>query len=136
MNEVKNQTEAELDFLGAELTEQEKTVIRLIHAEQKVFEIEKELKKLQAMKKEIDAEILKDKESLEPFIGQTIKGFKIWTKSGDSLIIDKGAIIPDEFKRVKVEPDKIGIKKAIEAGQEFNGFWIETKHHINLTCII
>lgn len=134
MNELKNQTE--LDFVGAELTEQEKTVIRLIHAEQKVFEIEKELKKLQAMKKELDAEILKDKESLEPFIGHTIKGFKVGMRFGHSLVMRDDAIIPDEFKRIKIEPDKVAMKAAIIAGRSFEGFEIESKIHVNLTCLI
>jgi len=134
MNELKNQTE--LDFMGIKLSEQEKAVLELSANEIAIQQMEKTIKELQARKKELEAENEGLKESLRPFVGEVIQGFKIWTKSGDSLIIDKGAIIPDEFKRVKVEPDKIGIKKAIEAGQEFNGFWIETKHHINLTCII
>jgi hypothetical protein len=134
MNEVQNQTE--LNFVGQELTEQEKTVIRLIHAEQKVFEIEKEIKRLQAMKKQIDAEIEADKESLEPFIGHIIKGFKVGMRFGHSLVMRDGAIIPDEFKRVKVEPDKVAMKAAIIAGRSFEGFEIESKIHVNLSCLI
>lgn len=134
MNEVKNQTE--LDFMGSKLSEQEKAVLELSANELAIQQMEKTIKELQARKKELETENEGLKETLRPFVGQTIKGFKIWTKAGDSLIMDKGAIIPDEFKRIKVEPDKIGIKKAIEAGQEFDGFWIETKHHVNLTCLI
>lgn len=138
MNELKNQTELDfvLDFVGAELTEQEKAVFELSANQMAIEQMEKTIKELQARKKELETENEGLKETLRPFVGQTIKGFRVWTKAGDSLIMDKGAVIPDEFKRVKVEPDKIGIKKAIEAGQEFDGFWIETKHHINLTCLI
>jgi len=134
MNELKNQTE--LDFMGIKLSEQEKAVLELSANEIAIQQMEKTIKELQARKKELEAENEGLKESLRPFVGEVIQGFKIWTKSGDSLIMDKGAVIPDEFKRVKVEPDKIGIKKAIEAGETFEGFWIETKHHINLTCLI
>ena len=134
MNELKNQTE--LDFLGAELTEQEKAVFELSANQAAIEQMEKTIKELQARKKELETENEAIKETLRPFVGQTIKGFKVWTKAGDSLIMDKGANIPTEYQRIKIEPDKIGIKKAIEAGQEFDGFWIETKHHINLTCLI
>lgn len=138
MNEVKNQTEnqTELDFMGSKLSEQEKAVLELSANQMAIEQMEKTIKELQARKKELETENEGLKETLRPFVGQIIKGFKIWTKAGDSLVMDKGAFIPDEFKRVKVEPDKIGIKKAIEAGLEFDGFWIETKHHINLTCLI
>lgn len=138
MNELKNQTEnqTELDFMGIKLSEQEKAVLELSANELAIQQMEKTIKELQLRKKELEVENENLKESLRPFVGEVIQGFKVWTKAGDSLIMDKGAVIPDEFKRVKVEPDKIGLKKAIEAGQEFDGFWIETKHHINLTCLI
>lgn len=134
MNEVKTQTE--LDFMGSKLSEQEKAVFELSANQMAIEQMEKTIKELQLRKKELETENEVLKETLRPFVGEVIQGFKIWTKAGDSLIMDKGAIIPDEFKRIKVEPDKIGIKKAIEAGQEFEGFWIETKHHVNLTCLI
>ena len=134
MNELKNQTE--LDFMGIKLSEQEKAVLELSANEIAIQQMEKTIKELQARKKELETENETIKETLRPFVGQTIKGFKVWTKAGDSLIMDKGAVIPTEYQRIKIEPDKIGIKKAIEAGQEFEGFWIETKHHINLTCLI
>lgn len=134
MNELKNQTK--LDFVGAELTEQEKAVFELSANQAAIEQMEKTIKELQARKKELETENEAIKETLRPFVGQTIKGFKIWTKAGDSLIMDKGAVIPTEYQRIKIEPDKIGIKKAIEAGQEFDGFWIETKHHIQVSCLI
>ena len=138
MNELKNQTEnqTELDFLSYGLTEQEKAVLELSANELAIQQMEKTIKELQLRKKELEIENETIKETLRPFVGQTIKGFKVWTKAGDSLIMDKGAVIPTEYQRIKIEPDKIGIKKAIEAGQEFEGFWIETKHHIQVSCLI
>jgi malate synthase len=134
MNEVQNQTE--LNFVGQELTEQESAVFELSANQMAIEQMEKTIKELQARKKELEAKNEELKETLRPFIGQTIKGFKITTKAGDSLIMAEGAIIPEQYKRVKVEPDKLGLKKAIQAGENFDGFWIETKHHLNLSCLI
>jgi len=98
--------------------------------------MEKTIKELKSRKKELEAENENLKETLRPFVGQTIKGFKIWTKPGHSLMMDKDAIIPTEYQKIKIEPDKRAMKDAIDAGATFDGFWIETKHHVQVSCLI
>lgn len=50
-------------------------------------------------------------------------------RASESIEIDEGATIPDEYMRTKttIEPDKVGIKAALKAGTEIVGCRLVTK---------
>lgn len=98
-------------------------------------DIEAQIKWLQEAKKAKEIQIEEKKERLIPYAGCSYGNFKIWTKKADSLVIDKDAVIPEKFQRIKIEPDKNSIKKAIAAGETFTGFHIETKEHIQIDIL-
>ena len=54
-----------------------------------------------------------------------------WRKS-ESVIINDGAIIPENYQRVKVEADKTAIKKALKSGDKFEGIFLVEKQNIQI----
>lgn len=45
----------------------------------------------------------------------------ISTKSGASVLISPDAVIPAEYQRTKIEPDKVALKEALKAGVAIKG---------------
>lgn len=130
-------TTTEVNFLTERTTDRTPKEIcqDIVNISEQVSELEAQIKKLQEIKKGLETEAEEMKETLRPFVGQNIGAFKIWTKTGESLIMDKNAVIPEQFQRIKIEADKIAMKKAIVSGKEFSGFWIEKKEHIQIDLI-
>ena len=54
-----------------------------------------------------------------------------WRKS-ESIVIDPNAVIPSQFSKVKVEPDKAKMKKVIKSGENINGVELITKSNIQI----
>lgn len=100
----------------------------------------------------VDAEIkrLKEKresyakrvENSKKYLGYMLNGEKWsngvhnlgWRKSVAAIWADTTIPIPDEFARTKtlVEPDKDGIKKALQAGQRVPGWAIEERRNLQV----
>lgn len=110
-------------------------IASVLDAEAKIRDIDAQIKALQSEKKELDIRVSEGKESLREFNGHSFGIFKISLKAGDSLIMNKDAIIPEQFQRIKIEPDKMGLKKAIKAGQVFEGFSIEINYHVQIDLV-
>lgn len=45
----------------------------------------------------------------------------ISTRAGASVLISPDAVIPEEYQRTKVEPDKVALKEALKAGVDIKG---------------
>lgn len=79
-------------------------------------------------------------ESLKNYIsgylaGTPFKSAKVQVsfRKSESLDISEGAVIPDEFLKFKEpEVNKTDLKKAIKAGQKFNGVQIVEKNNIQI----
>lgn len=79
-------------------------------------------------------------ESLKRYITNYLGGtpyesakVKVSFKKSESLEISDGAIIPDDFLRIKEsEVNKVELKKAIKAGQKFAGVQIVEKNNIQI----
>lgn len=78
--------------------------------------------------------------SLKTFLSSYLNGEKFKTakvaisyKKSDSVDIAEGAVIPEEYlKYSEPTPDKIGLKAALKAGEEFPGISIVTSNNIQI----
>ena len=52
---------------------------------------------------------------------------KLATRTSRAVVIDDDTAIPAEFSRVKIEPDKVRIKSAIDSGRDVPGAHIEER---------
>ena len=109
--------------------------IKNLEAEAKAFNEEiKRLKDLESKAKN-RSEHLKAYLSMNMEQGETFtssRGKISWRKS-ERVIADVDKI-PEQFKKriEEVKPDLIGIKKAIKAGEEVTGAYIEERHNIQI----
>lgn len=109
--------------------------IKNLEAEAKAFNEEiKRLKDLESKAKN-RSEHLKAYLSMNMEQGETFtssRGKISWRKS-ERVIADVDKI-PEQFKRriEEVKPDLVGIKKAIKAGEEVSGAFIEERHNIQI----
>lgn len=80
-------------------------------------------------------------ESLKNFLEFALKGEKFKTdkveltyRKSETVEIDPDEIgsLPEEFKRVKVEPDKTALKKAIKGGESFKGVHLVEKNNLQI----
>lgn len=80
-------------------------------------------------------------ESLKSFLEWSLKGEKFKTerveltyRKSETVEIDPDEIgsLPEEFKRVKVEPDKTALKKAIKGGESFKGVHLVEKNNLQI----
>lgn len=78
--------------------------------------------------------------SLKTFLSRYLNGEKFKTakvtisyRKSDSVDITEGAVIPEEYlKYSEPTPDKIGLKAALKAGEEFPGISIVTSSNIQI----
>ena len=78
--------------------------------------------------------------SLKTFLSSYLNGEKFKTakvaisyRKSDSVDIAEGAVIPEEYlKYSEPTPDKIGLKAALKAGEEFPGISIVTSNNIQI----
>ena len=54
-----------------------------------------------------------------------------WLKS-QSIVIDPNVVISTVYSKVKIEPDKVKMKKAIKSGEKINGVELITKSNIQI----
>jgi len=54
-----------------------------------------------------------------------------WRKS-EAVDVDPFAVVPEEFKKIKVEPDIAAIKKVLKSGAEVVGFNLIEKQNIQI----
>lgn len=78
-------------------------------------------------------------ERLKKWLSDSLSGEKFKTekvaisfRKSASVNCDEGAEIPDEYKKITVEADKAGIKKALQSGVEIPGWYIENKQNIQI----
>lgn len=71
-------------------------------------------------------------ESLKAYLKYWLSGEKFKTpkvsisyRKSKAVDIEEGAFIPENYRRVKWEPDKTALKEALEAGEEFEGITLE-----------
>lgn len=76
-------------------------------------------------------------ESLKRYLKYWLGGEKMKTskvsisyRTSKSVEIAEGAFIPEEYRRIKWEPDKTALKEALDAGEEFDGIKLEEKQSI------
>lgn len=94
-----------------------------------------EIKRLQKRKKAAENRA----ESLKQFVTEALNGEKFKTpkvsvsyKKSESVSVPNPAALPDDYVRIKLEPDKAKIKDAIKKGEEVYGATLET----NVSTII
>ena len=65
---------------------------------------------------------------------QKLKGprFTVWLQESESVSVFNEELLPEDFVRVKREPDKGSIKDAIKAGQDVPGAALETKAGVRI----
>ena len=54
-----------------------------------------------------------------------------WRKS-EAVLINEDVEIPEDYQKVVVSPDKTSLKKAIKAGEEFDGITLVTNQNIQI----
>lgn len=80
-------------------------------------------------------------ESLKNFLEFALQGEKFKTdkveltyRKSETVEIDLDEVdsLPEEYKRVKVEPDKTALKKAIKGGESFKGVHLVEKNNLQI----
>lgn len=78
-------------------------------------------------------------ESLKRYLTWALEGDKFKTpkvaisyRKSESVNIAIDARVPEEYKRIKWEPDKTALKEALKAGETFDGITLEEKQSIQI----
>jgi hypothetical protein len=134
--------DAALEITQEEFREKALNYAKFIQSEALSIDcIDAEIKRLQGLKKSKINKIDKLKTSLSDamktfgFDKFDLGIFKLSFRKSSSVEILEGAIIPDEFKRVIPEsfsPDKAALKKALEAGESFEGISISSNSSLQI----
>jgi len=134
-----NQEQISLIESGLEITQDNfkdkaTNYVKFIRSEEAgLSAIDEEIKRLTALKKSKVSKIdnlearLSNSMQLIGFDKYDLGLFKLSFRKSTSIEVSDLDQIPENFKRVKttIDPDKIAIKKAIEAGQEVSGVTIK-----------
>ena len=126
---------AYLDNLPMEQEEKSRNVGLVIKKmSNDVEQIDREIKRLTAMKKSTQSKI----ESLKSYIlafGCPVKDVAVtirFSKGRESVEVEKGADLPAPFKKYTWVPDKTEIAKALKAGQEIAGCRLVRKPSVSV----
>lgn len=98
--------------------------------------IKAEIDRLSGRKKTIENNIARMKQNLTSAMVLTGKRkfktglFSFSVRPSVSTVIDNADAVPDEFVRIKREPDKTAIKKAIQDGKEITFAHLEEKEGV------
>ena len=124
-----------LDNLPMEQEEKSRNVGLVIkNMSNDVEQIDREIKRLTAMKKSTQSKI----ESLKSYIlafGCPVKDVAVtirFSKGRESVEVEKGADLPAPFKKYTWVPDKAEIAKALKAGQEIAGCRLVRKPSVSV----
>ena len=124
-----------LDNLPMEQEEKSRNVGLVIkNMSNDVEQIDREIKRLTAMKKSTQSKI----ESLKSYIlafGCPVKDVDVtirFSKGRESVEVEKGADLPAPFKKYTWVPDKTEIAKALKAGQEIAGCRLVRKPSVSV----
>ena len=124
-----------LDNLPMEQEEQSRNVGLVIkNMSNDVEQIDREIKRLTAMKKSTQSKI----ESLKSYIlafGCPVNDVAVtirFSKGRESVEVEKGADLPAPFKKYTWVPDKTEIAKALKAGQEIAGCRLVRKPSVSV----
>ena len=78
-------------------------------------------------------------ESLKRYLTWALDGNKFKTsrvaisyRKSESVKISEDANVPEQYRRVKWEPDKTALKDALKAGETFDGISLEEKQSIQI----
>lgn len=101
--------------------------ISLKETKESIFQLEQKIKELETAKK-VFVELEESKKvNIENLLKESGKDdlktgmCHVFYKTTQSLQVQDISLIPEGFTRVKIEPDKIALKKALEQGQSFEG---------------
>lgn len=127
LEELQMQREEKLDNIGA--------YIKNLLAEAAALEAEeaklKERREAKVNKAERLKKYLADNLDGKPF--ESARVVCTWKKS-DAVIVDDVDLLPEEFVKVETKrtPIKPQIKKAIKAGTEVRGAWLENRNNLQI----
>lgn len=137
--EIDTDISQQLDNMLMEVNEKAVTIGSVYRAmTTEADDIDKEIKRLQAIKKRIDTQADNLKEYLSTNLQklgiESVKGMyaNISFRNSERCVVDEIKAIPEEYLRVEVKPDLTTIKKAIKSGEEIDGAHIETVKNIQI----
>lgn len=137
--EIDTDISQQLDNMLMEVNEKAVTIGSVYRAmTTEADDIDKEIKRLQAIKKRIDTQAYNLKEYLSTNLQklgiESVKGMyaNISFRNSERCVVDEIKAIPEEYLRVEVKPDLTAIKKAIKSGEEIDGAHIETVKNIQI----
>lgn len=124
-----------LDNLPMEQEEKSRNVGLVIkNMSNDMEQIDKEIKRLTAMKKSTQSKI----ESLKSYIlafGCPVKDVAVtirFSKGRESVEVEKGVDLPESFRKYTWTPNKTEIAKALKAGQEIEGCRLVRKPSVSV----
>lgn len=124
-----------LDNLPMEQEEKSRNVGLVIkNMSNDMEQIDKEIKRLTAMKKSTQSKI----ESLKSYIlafGCPVKDVAVtirFSKGRESVEVEKGVDLPESFRKYTWTPNKAEITKALKAGQEIEGCRLVRKPSVSV----
>lgn len=109
---------------------------RINEINMKIPWIDEEIQRLQSLKKQYQTEIDRRKSRMK-FCMETTGTEKVETdlnklsfRNSESVVIIDWVELPDEYYRIKKEPDKTKIKEAIKSGQQIDWCGIVQNHNL------
>ena len=111
-------------------------VIKSLDDEIEMFD--KEIKRLQDKKKQIQhtQEMLEERLStaMQQFGFEEMKGktIKLTFRKSESVDVYNVDALPERFKRIKIEPDKVAIKEALKNGEVVEGATLFIKNNLQI----
>ena len=137
--EVDEITEAALQINKEQYIEKAVDYIAVIeHQEAKIERAklaEKQIKAYKDRAQRVVDNLKRNLQSAVVIFGPTEAGFhKLSLRKSEELIIENSEKIPGEYldKKVVITPDKMKIKKAIKAGEEIEGVYINVKQNLQI----
>lgn len=124
---------AEYQGQAAEKLEGTACYVRELEAEAEAIKAEED--RLAKRRKALENKSSRLKTYMMPALeamGGKVKGVMATVRIGKSQAVTAFDLdaLPDAFKRVKVDPDKVAIKKALEAGEDIPGTVLEDRQSV------
>lgn len=114
----------------------ERNVWRINELEMHITWVDAEIKRLQALKKTWEWESDRRKSWIKFCMETTwvekidTQFNKLWFRNSEQVVVMDWVELPDEYCRIKREPDKTKIKEAIKSGQQIDWCGIIQNHNL------
>lgn len=111
-------------------TDIESKVVKIKTTEAEIKELQEQIKQLQMIAKAKQNEVENTEKEISDYMVSTgnvdmrVSYFHVFFMESEAIDVKDVKSLPEKFQRVKVEADKIGLKKALQSGEVIEGVTI------------